>query len=219
MSDRAAHRIRKLSPTGMVSIYAGTGVRGSANGPALSAQFSNPTGLALDAAGNLYVLDSSNPRVRRIDAAGNVTSLAGTGTAGFADGPAAQAQFNIPYGLCLSVDERELYILDAGNHRIRRLTLQPLAAAPATPRPVLSIYPNPATGEVQLTSSLPAALPASLVLLDAVGRSVALPTAARRPTDTGWEWRFDVSTLPAGLYLCRVASSSFTLTQRLLVTR
>ncbi|MFD2721029.1 T9SS type A sorting domain-containing protein [Hymenobacter monticola] len=219
VADRTAHRIRKLSPAGVVSTYAGTGVKGSLDGPALSAQFSSPTGLALDAAGNLYVLDRDNPRVRRIDATtGAVSTVAGTGVAGFADGPALQAQFNIPYGLSISPNGRELYIADAGNHRIRRLALGPLAAGVGRAlNPMMSLFPNPAAGLVRVSATLPAGVGGHLTVLDAVGHRVAEPVQVVRSTATSWEWTVDVAALSPGLYLCRITGNSFTQTLRLMV--
>lgn len=217
ISDRIAHRIRKLSPAGIVSTYAGTGVRGYADGPALNAQFASPTGLAIDTAGNLYVLDRDNPRVRRIDPSGNVTTVAGTGIAGYADGPAGQAQFNLPYGLCLGANGRDLYITDSGNHRIRRLALGPLAIATGLARPALGLFPNPSAGLVRVVATLPAGATPSLEVLDMLGRTVPILPPTMRVTATGQEWQLDVSTLPTGVYLCRGVSGKFTQTQRLMV--
>ena len=217
IADRIAHRIRKLSPTGIVSTYAGTGVRGYADGPAATAQFASPTGLAADAAGNLYVLDRDNPRVRRIDAAGNVTTIAGTGTTGFANGPAMQAQFSLPYALCLGPTGQDLYIADAGNHRIRRLTLGPLATTAGRPRIEMSLFPNPAATTVQLTVALPAGAATHFDVLDVLGRAVSMPSPLVRTTVRGREWQLDVSALPTGVYLCRLTGSTFTQTQRLMV--
>ena len=79
---------------GCVAIFAGGGVQGSLDGPASAAQFSFPTGVAVDAQGRVYVADSGNHRIRRI-ADGQVTTLAGS-SPGWTDGPAAIARFNEP---------------------------------------------------------------------------------------------------------------------------
>lgn len=217
IADRSAYRIRKLSPAGVVSTYAGTGVRGYADGPALSAQFNSPVGLAMDAGGNLYVTDRDNPRVRRIDAAGNVTTIAGTGTAGYADGPAGQAQFGLLYGLCLSSNGQELYVADGGNHRIRKISLGPLAVTPSQLEAELSLFPNPATDRVHVVVTAAVSGATMPELLDVLGRAVPMPPPTVLATNSGMEWQLDVSSLPAGIYLCRLPGKKFTLTQRLMV--
>lgn len=107
-----------------VTTLAGTGVAGSAGdgGIATAAQLDRPSGLAVDGAGNLYVADQAAHRVRRIDRRGRITTVAGTGTAGFAGdgGPAVQAELAEPAGLAFD-DRGRLLIADAGNGRIRSL--------------------------------------------------------------------------------------------------
>jgi serine/threonine-protein kinase len=106
----------------MVETYAGTGAAGYNDGLVKEAQFNAPTALAADAAGNLYVFDWFNYRIRRISPDGMVSTLAGTGEPGFADGPAAEAQFQ---GLALTLamgPTGNLVVPDGGNHRIRLIT-------------------------------------------------------------------------------------------------
>ena len=98
-SDNGNHAIRKITPGGMVSTLAGNGTAGYSDGVGAAAQFSFPEGLVADKQGNVYVAD--NNRIRKISPDGNVTSFAGTGVVGLADGPALQAQFDHPYSLCI----------------------------------------------------------------------------------------------------------------------
>jgi ABC-type branched-subunit amino acid transport system substrate-binding protein/DNA-binding beta-propeller fold protein YncE len=106
----------------MVDTYAGTGVPGHRDGLAAEAQFNTPVGLAVDAAGNLYVFDWFNFLIRLISPDGMVSTLAGTGEQGFKDGPAAQAQFR-GLALTLAVDPTgSLVVPDGANHRIRLIT-------------------------------------------------------------------------------------------------
>jgi ABC-type branched-subunit amino acid transport system substrate-binding protein/sugar lactone lactonase YvrE len=115
------HRIRRITPDGMVSTVAGTGSPGYADGPIATAQLNNPVGLSVDAAGNVYVADGENHRVRLIRPDGTVTTLAGTGEPGYRDGPAGEAQFNDPVDVAVS-SRGVLYVADAGNDRIRAIS-------------------------------------------------------------------------------------------------
>jgi sugar lactone lactonase YvrE len=95
--------------------------RGYADGTGTAAQFALPAGIAADGE-NLYVADSGNHRIRKIViASGVVTTLAGDGTAGYADGRGAAAQFNRPGGV--AVDGGVLYVADQNNHRIRKIVI------------------------------------------------------------------------------------------------
>ena len=100
IADSGNERIRRIDPSGTISTVAGTGVPGYSGdgGPAIAAQFDGPRGLAGDGAGNLYVADDNNNRIRRIDTSGVVTTVAGTGAAGFSGdgGPARSAQLEEP---------------------------------------------------------------------------------------------------------------------------
>jgi sugar lactone lactonase YvrE len=123
IGDTENHRVRKVTPEGMISTYAGTGKVGRAgdNGPALQAGLTQPAALALDAQGNLYVAEYGAYRVRRIATDGTITTVAGRGTQGFSGdgGPATEARFNFITGI--HVDALgNLFITDWGVHRIRK---------------------------------------------------------------------------------------------------
>ena len=91
-------------------------------GPATAAQISTIQGIAVDRWGNLYLSDTDNHRVRKISTSGVITTLAGTGVAGFSGdgGPATAAQLNLPYGLAADL-AGYLYVADLGNDRVRRI--------------------------------------------------------------------------------------------------
>ncbi|MEV4436031.1 RICIN domain-containing protein [Streptomyces sp. NPDC049585] len=125
ISEWGNNRVRKVTAEGRIDTYAGTGVEGSAGdgGPAASAQLKHPQGVAVDAAGNLYIADGDNHRVRKVTADGTISTFAGTGTAGSVgdDGPAASAQLYCPMGVVVD-STGALYIADCDNHRVRKVT-------------------------------------------------------------------------------------------------
>jgi sugar lactone lactonase YvrE len=116
--------IRKITLAGKVTTLAGkAGPRDSADGSGAAARFSNPTGIAYDAAGNLYVADTFNSTIRKITPAGEVTTLAGqAGSLGSADGSGAAARFDHPDGVACDA-AGNLYVTDTGNNTIRKITV------------------------------------------------------------------------------------------------
>ena len=121
VADTGNQRIRKITSAGVVTTLAGSGVQGFANGTGTNAQFSNPSGVAVDSAGNVYVADYDNHRIRKITSAGVVTTLAGNGTAAFADGTGTSARFNSPQGVAVD-SAGNVYVADYNNQRIRKIT-------------------------------------------------------------------------------------------------
>ena len=125
IADLLNERIRKVSPVGTISTYAGNGGYGfwGDGGPATAAQLSLPHGVALDSAGNLYIADSNNHRIRKVTPGGTISTYAGTGTEGFSGdgGPATAAHLDRPDGVALD-SAGNLYIADLGNSRIRKVT-------------------------------------------------------------------------------------------------
>lgn len=116
-------QIRKVSTNGIITTYAGSGTVGDKDGPALTAQFGLPYGLAFDAAGDLFVADPNNGTVRKVSAAGVVSTVAGSLNYAFSGdgGPALGAGFKFPEGVTIGGDGN-LYIEDTGNFRIRQVT-------------------------------------------------------------------------------------------------
>lgn len=128
--DGIANRVRKFTPGGNISAVAGNGTNDFSGdgGPATQAQLSNPSGIAVDVAGNVYISDSFNRRVRRVTAAdGTINTFAGTGEGGITGdgGPALQATFNYPSFLAVSCGA--LYVSDTNSVRAITLT-DPLIA-------------------------------------------------------------------------------------------
>ena len=122
LADAGNHCIRKIGTDGQVSTFAGIPNQpGYLDGPALEAKFRQPFNLCFDGEGNLYVSDFQNQRIRKISPDMQVTTIAGSGFAGYQDGPADEAKFNYPRGICLD-DTGNIYIGDSWNHRIRKIS-------------------------------------------------------------------------------------------------
>jgi sugar lactone lactonase YvrE len=120
VGDFVNNRIRKVTAAGVVTTFAGQATGGFADGVGGAAKFTGPAGVAVDAAGNVYVADFNNQRIRKITAAGAVSTLAGSGVLGFADGVGTAAQFNSPYGIAVDA-AGTIYVGDQGNNRVRRI--------------------------------------------------------------------------------------------------
>jgi sugar lactone lactonase YvrE len=123
VSDRGNHAIRIVTSNGDIRTVAGNGNEGNADGVGPAASFKQPIAVAVDKSGSVYIADRDNHVIRLIDPSGKVVTLAGTGTKGFANGPASSAQFNEPYGVTLGPDEKILYVADYLNHAIRAIDL------------------------------------------------------------------------------------------------
>lgn len=125
IADSGNHRIRKVTPDGIIRTVAGNGSAGFSGdgGPATSAGLLFPFHIALDAANNLYIADSPDQRVRKVTPAGIISTVAGTGTAGFSGdgGAATSAMLNEPFAVAVD-SAGDLFILDQLNSRIRKVT-------------------------------------------------------------------------------------------------
>jgi len=120
VSDRLNSVIRKVTTNGAVTTFAGSGVRGHRDGPLLEAQFNVPQRLGADPLGNIYVLDTGDNAIRMLTPDG-VSTVAGGAEPGFADGPVSAARFSSDI-LGITADAAgEVYVMDAGNRRIRRV--------------------------------------------------------------------------------------------------
>ncbi len=121
IADSGNNCIRKIDTNGTVSTFAGTGEVGNKDGDRISATFNSPTGICTDNNGNFYIADFLNHTIQKIDGEGIVTTLAGSGEPGYADGFADQAKFNFPRGIAID-GYGNLFVGDSWNHRIRKIT-------------------------------------------------------------------------------------------------
>jgi sugar lactone lactonase YvrE len=124
VADYFNHRLRQMSSKGVIGTAAGTGIAGFSgdNGPAKSAMVSFPADVVIDSKGDILFSDSGNNRIRKISTTGIITTIVGTGLAGFSGdgGPATSAEINRPLGLALD-SAGQLYLSDAGNQRVRKV--------------------------------------------------------------------------------------------------
>ncbi|MEO8947333.1 MAG: SMP-30/gluconolactonase/LRE family protein, partial [Mucilaginibacter sp.] len=125
VTDYTNNEIRKVTTTGATTLLAGssTGASGLTNGNTTTARFNHPTGIAVDATGNIYVADMGNNEIRMVTAAGAVTLFAGnaSGTAGSADGTGSAASFSAPTGIAIDAAGL-IYVYDSGTGLIRQIT-------------------------------------------------------------------------------------------------
>jgi sugar lactone lactonase YvrE len=124
INDTTNQRIRKINAAGIISTVAGngTGAFSGDSGPATSASLFNAGRVVADGSGNLYIADQSNHRIRKVDTTGTITTIAGTGVAGYnGDGAAAATQLNNPTAVALD-GSGNVYFSDQFNHRIREIT-------------------------------------------------------------------------------------------------
>jgi RHS repeat-associated protein len=117
VADTLNHKIKRVTPDGVVATIAGNGRPSDGDGAAASAGFHEPRAIAISRGGALFVADTKNNTIRQIES-GTVSTIAGTRQPGFADGPAAAAQFHHPTGVAVS-DGGTLFVADTNNHRIR----------------------------------------------------------------------------------------------------
>jgi hypothetical protein len=126
VADTNNHIIRKITPAGVVTTFAGVaGSPGSADGAGFAAKFNYPAGVAVDYVGNVYVADMFNHTIRKITPDAVVTTLAGTANSiGSTDGSGTNARFRFPYGI--AVDRAgNIFLSDRGNSVIRKITPTP----------------------------------------------------------------------------------------------
>lgn len=122
IADTYNHLIRVMDQTGVVTTYAGSGQQGSFDSSALSASFSYPVGVAVDANRNVFVADFGNDEIREITASGTVKTLAGNSSgSGFDDGPGKSAHFDRPYAVAVDASGN-VFVADSSNQEIRKVS-------------------------------------------------------------------------------------------------
>lgn len=196
--DQGNSMIRRINLSGIITVYAGTGVPGySGNGGlGYNAQISAPTEVAVDKSNNLYIADFSNHVIRKVKPSGTIYTVVGNGTNGYSGdgGRATDAEMSGPYGVAVD-NNYKLYVTDEINHVVRVVDLSPTGIDDVETT-TLHIYPNPATDKVNI--ELPASAEnVQITVCDISGRQMMHNNVPGTNATT----ELDVHDLPNGLYV------------------
>jgi uncharacterized protein (TIGR03437 family) len=183
IADSGNNLIRRLSGNGIITTVAGSGAAGYSGdgGPATAATLRNPTAVAVDAAGDIYIADTNNNVIRRVDTNGNISTVAGTGTPGYnGDGsPATAYELYLPSAVAAG-PSCSLYIGDTSNQRVRQLW----------PSANYTISSNPSGLQVTIDGK-PATTPAVAPLLPGTQHTISAPSV--QPGAAGVQYLFSGS--------------------------
>jgi hypothetical protein len=209
IADQSNNVIRKVSITGIISTFAGTGISGYSGdgGPAIAAKFNFPVNVGVDSSNNVYVVEGNNSAIRKIDASGTITTIAGNGTSGFSGdgGPATAAKVNYPSAVAFDT-LGNMFFADLNNNRVRKVG--PISRVAVTPvsreSGSIELMPNPTTGSLTVkgTFNLLNDDNALMQVIDMTGKTVFSSTAQ---THTGkLNTLLQLTDIPAGMYLLHV---------------
>ncbi|HRG48615.1 MAG TPA: NHL repeat-containing protein, partial [Leptospiraceae bacterium] len=121
IAERDAYVIRKITTTGVVTTFAGSGFSGNTDATGASASFNLPISVGTDGSGNLYIADQGNHKIRKITSGGVVTTFAGSGTQGSSDATGTSASFSSPRGIAVD-GSGNVFVADCWNNKIRKIT-------------------------------------------------------------------------------------------------
>ena len=176
-SDYYSGVIRKVATSGIITTIAGLGTTSllGDNGPADSARFNDPGGIAIDGSGNIYVADGLNQRIRKITmATGIITTVAGDGTEGYNEDNvlATNAKLADPTGIAVDATGN-IYIADFGNSRIRFVTSTESVGNVNNTNVHLGIYPNPSMGSVTIDITAKMSAEVNITITNTFGKKVS----------------------------------------------
>jgi sugar lactone lactonase YvrE len=212
VADFSNNLIRKITSGGLVSTLAGSTKSGSVDGQGAAASFNNPSGIAVDVSGNIYVADYENNEIRKVTSEGLVTTLAGSTTPGSADGDGATARFYLPYGIAVDASGN-LYVVDAGNEEIRKVNESNLTTSIFNNSNVsaITIFPNPAKNILNII--LPNEANGTLSLSDIHGSLILTkPISGKQIT-------LLTDSLEDGIYALNIVSDNASYITRVVITK
>ena len=217
ITDYRHHRIRKVTPDGIITTIAGTGIAGySGDGVvATLAQFDRPIGITVDDYGNVYIGATYNNRVRKISSAGIVTTIAGNGLTIFAGdgGPATVASVVTPTGVGIDASGN-LLVCDFGNRRIRRINnvVSVMSQSPMLQNmESIHIFPNPSNGTFNIQVSTNVNERVTISITDIQGR-----TKSRGEIESNNPTTIELDA-PTGVYVVRANTDMWTVSAKVLI--
>ena len=218
INDNLNDRIRKVNTLGIITTIVGNGINSYSGdgGQATAATLNFPGGVVVDAASNIYIGDMFNMRIRRmINTSGIINTIVGNGTAGYSGdgGQATGAELNYPQEIALDA-VGNLYIADAGNARIRKVTNAAASGIEqfASINEQVTVYPNPASTSLTLTLSKGEGT-TTLQIIDMLGNMV------KQLIIDNSSLIIDVSGLSEGVYNILIHNSSFSTTKKVVIVR
>lgn len=210
--------IRKVNTSGTISTFAGLGPGYSGfsgdGGQATAAEFNQPTDIALDALGNVYIIDAGNNRMRFVNTSGIISTLAGNNDQGYwgDGGPATAAEFDNVYGLTLDASGK-IYIGDAGNNRVRIITSVTGINQLSLAYNEVSVYPNPSKGEMNVV--LGGNGYSLIKLYDLFGKEAYSRLLNEIQSDLQLE--VNVANLPDGVYFIQIMSKNGNISKKIII--
>lgn len=192
IADQVNNKIKVVS-SGMVSLVAGSGTNSSVDGTGSGASLSKPAYLDFDRYGNIIFTEWYTSKVRRVTPAGVVTTITGTGVAGYVDGPVNSAEFDSPYGFCVDANG-DAYMTDKLNNVIRKVALGDVGIEESKAAS-LTFFPNPANDQLTIVNNSEFKLH-TITIMDALGKVCKTISVSDQQTTIS----IAVSDLAAGQY-------------------
>ncbi|MBC5835531.1 T9SS type A sorting domain-containing protein [Flavobacterium sp. F372] len=205
VAEYFSHKIRKITPTGVVSTVAGS-TWGFTNGQSTTAQFRYPTGIGRDTSGNLYVTDSGNNMIRKITLSGMVSTYTGSENNGYLDGSLNNALFSNPWAI--HIKNNVIYVSEGGSDKIRKITSN--LSSENFESDNFKLFPNPTTGA--FTIEVPNTTISKVSIYDVLGRMVFTEN-----TNSSFSYTFQNKFLNKGMYKIVVTTEKGSFTKSLLV--